>query len=336
MPTITVYGQDIEVGEGFDKLSPEQQQSMVNQIAKETGLGKTERFLQNVTPQGPISGLISLMRLSGQAIRGQAPQLMTEEGQASAVPSAVEGALFSPGARAFARPIRAFGASPIEATGTRGVRTYEPPPGRPWEYQSPMAPEPPPQISAPPLKPGLTPDEARFLRGAGLATERVKAESMAAKSQEAPYAPAGYEEPTAPSSLLPSQVAKEFGAVYKGVQLREKLNPESATNLSSREAALNKASQPHLREIFKIGSRSPEVASVVDKAFEQSTLSNAIRDPGKAASLAAWMGVYERAAKANFSPQAQASLALATRNLNNNLGTNLTIKDILGGSGGKP
>ena len=53
--------------------------------------------------------------------------------------------------------------------------------------------------------------------------------------------------------------------------------------------------------------------------------------PGKAASVANWVRVYERAARAKFSPEAKASLDLATRNLNNNLGTDLTLSDVLKG-----
>ena len=129
--------------------------------------------------------------------------------------------------------------------------------------------------------------------------------------------------------MLPAQTVKEFGAVMKGMQLKDRLNPESATNLSAREQALEASIRPHLRDIETVTRRNPAPMQALEAAVP--SLSEAVSTPGKAASVANWVRVYERAARAKFTPQAKASLGLATRNLNHNLGLDLSLDDLLGG-----
>jgi hypothetical protein len=163
---------------------------------------------------------------------------------------------------------------------------------------------------------------------------------MQARGEVQPYEP--YPSPTIqvppeagqvppPSSLLSPQQAREFAAVRKGVELKERLNPASAQNLSAREQALQTALQPHINTILGVGRRTQAPITALESAVPENVLSGALQEPPKAASIANWLRVYEAAARGKFSPQAKASLDLATRNLNNNLGTDLTLKDVLGG-----
>lgn len=98
---------------------------------------------------------------------------------------------------------------------------------------------------------------------------------------------------------------------------------------SSRNRAMAAAIRPHINSIEAVTRRTTAPLQALQSALP--SLEGALSTPGKAASVANWMRVYERAARAKFTPQAKASLDLATRNLNNNLGTDLSLGDILGG-----
>jgi hypothetical protein len=52
MPTLEIYGRRVEVGKEFDKLTPEQQQQTVNEIASQMGLtGRAAQGEQDTGPQ---------------------------------------------------------------------------------------------------------------------------------------------------------------------------------------------------------------------------------------------------------------------------------------------
>src|SRR5262245_31843962 len=224
-----------------------------------------------------------------------------------------------------------------------------------WSYRAPP-PEPPPQLTS-----RLSYEEARAAR---VQEERVKARQMRAEMEaneiqvpeqrlltQQPWrewrAPGVSEPPSIPtirvppeggqvpppSQLLPPQLVREFGAVRKGMELRERLNPASQQNLSvaeqNRATALEAALRPHLNSIEGVNRRTNVPMATLESLIP--SVSEALSTPAKAASVANWMRVYERAARAKFTPQAKASLDLATKNLNNNLGTDITIGEVLGG-----
>jgi hypothetical protein len=113
------------------------------------------------------------------------------------------------------------------------------------------------------------------------------------------------------------------------VELKDRLNPESPSNLSAKEQAMQSAIEPHIKSINTVTARTTAPIAALEAALP--SMKGALSTPGKAASVANWVRVYERAARAKFSPEAKASLDLATRNLNNNLGTDLTLSDVLKG-----
>jgi hypothetical protein len=99
MPSLTIGDRRVTVGDDFLKLSPEQQSATVEEISKSfsapsepsKGLSnKASNFFNNVTPEGPISGVLALMRLAGQAKKGQV-DLTSDEGINRAIPTVVEG-----------------------------------------------------------------------------------------------------------------------------------------------------------------------------------------------------------------------------------------------------
>jgi hypothetical protein len=264
---------------------------------------KTERFLENVTPQGPISGLIALIRTSSQAAKGQRPDLLTNpEG---AIPEAVQGGA-------------------VAGTGLR------PRLGRPTP-EAPPVPEPAPlQLTS-----RLSPQEAHAIaRAEKLAPARLEAKQVAQRLRDTGQMPPESSGPpievsgptSAPYNLPSAQTVREMGAVQKGIALRDKLNPASEQNVTARDQAILSALRPHIKTIM---GRSEASVAALESALPQDVLTQALSQPPKAASIANWLQVYERAARGKFSPQAKASLELATKNLNNNLGTDLTIKDIL-------
>lgn len=284
---------------------------------------KTERFLGNVTPQGPISGIISLMRTAGQAAQGQRPDLLTSpEG---AIPEAVQGMVGATGPR-FAGAMQ-VGKGRLAPYGAESYPTYRHIP------QSGLPPPEPTLLLTSRLSPA---EAAAVLRAEKVAAARQQATEMSQRLRDTGQMPpetsgppiemGGPVTPPPPESpLLPSQLVKEFGAVRKGVELKERLNPSSAQNLSAKEAAMQAAIRPHVKSIEAVTQRTQAPIAALEAALP--SLSEAVSTPGKAASVANWVRVYERAARAKFTPQAKASLDLATRNLNNNLGTDLTLKD---------
>ncbi len=308
----------------------------------DAGVGeKIGRFLENVQPHGPISGLIALGRTAGEAAQGRRPDLLTEQGIESAIPEAVSAAVPGPG----------LGGANIGWTVAR-YRGIEP-----LARDIPKFPQPQPRVpSAPPLAgpklltSRLSPEEAasaaRNIRNqqdyaAGLARESAGGLPTARDIElgiqrpiqvqpEAGQAPSTTPAPTPPpSQLLPSQTVKEFSAVRKGVELRDRLNPGSPENLSGQQRALEGALRPHISSILATGQRSQIPVAALEAAVPENLLSEALSSPPKAASIANWMRVYERALRSKMTPQAKASLDLATRNLNNNLGTDLGLGDIL-------
>lgn len=278
---------------------------------------KAARVFQNVKPEGPISGLLSLIRTAGQAAKGQRPDLLVNpEG---AIPEAVQGAVAGTGARAVGTMAR----TPRYSPRAEPAPTYKPP-------QEPLQ-----------LTSRLSPEEAGAqVRSEKLAAAQQEAKRVAqglrdtgqmpAESSGAPIEMGGpVTSPPPPSPLLPAQLVREFGAVRKGVELKERLNPGSEQNLSAKEKAMQAAIRPHIESINTVGQRSQAPIAALEAALP--SMSEALSTPGKAASVANWVRVYERAARAKFTSQAKASLDLATRNLNNNLGTDLTLKDVLRG-----
>lgn len=264
---------------------------------------KLQRFLKNVTPEGPISGIIGLARTAGEAAQGQRPDLMTNP--ENAIPEAVQGGVPATGPR----PALGGGIEGIARGATR-----------------PRPPEPP---VPPPAR-----DYASELAAARLEAKRV-AQGMRDSGTMPPESSGPTIELPGPvtkppeSQLLPAQVVKETRAVLKGMELKDRLNPNSPSNLTARQQALEAAIRPHLREIEAVGKRTDAPMAALEAAVP--SLSEAVSTPGKAASVANWVRVYERAARAKFSEQAKASLGLATKNLNNNLGLDLTLDDFLKG-----
>jgi hypothetical protein len=269
---------------------------------------KVSRFLEKVTPEGPISGVLSLMRTAGQAVQGQRPDLLTQpEG---AIPEAVQGM--------------------VAGTGSRGVgqapRIFSRLPEAPSEPVSPA----PLQLT---YQPKIGSVDREAARAAAAYNEAVakRAAAQYPLSEEPIIPPTRPGQTPPPSPLLPAQTVREFGAVRRGVELREQLNPESPRNVAAREQArkqaLATAIRPHINSIEAVNRRTTAPVAALEAALPSMT--DALSTPGKAASVANWMRVYERAARAQFTPQAKASLDLATRNLNNNLGTDLTLKDVL-------
>lgn len=279
---------------------------------------KISRFLQNVTPRGPISGIIGLARTAGQAAQGQRPDLMTNP--ENAIPEAVQGAAFGPGARSLVRPIES-NAAQLRGLSGRGP-VPEPPPAGP-----PAVPPEPLQLTYQPPRKTLADVQLETKR---MAQRLRDTGQMPPESTGPPIELGGsVTPPPPPSPLLPPQLVREFGAVRKGVELRDRLNPESAPNVSAREQAVQAAIRPHLNSIEAVTRRTQAPIAALEAAVP--SLSDALSTPARAASVANWVRIYERAARANFSPQAKASLGLATKNLNNNLGTDLTLKDVLSG-----
>jgi SLT domain-containing protein len=80
-------------------------------------------------------------------------------------------------------------------------------------------------------------------------------------------------------------------------------------------------------------SEGPLVA--LSKGVPTPMLEWSLGQPGHAASIAAWSRAYERIMR-DRTPGATAQFNIATRNLNNTLGTNISPDDILGGARGKP
>ena len=304
---------------------------------------KTERFLQGFTVQGPISGLMGLVRSAGQAAQGQRPDLLTNpEG---AIPESVWGGLPLTGQRG-AGPIL-----PIEQAAAARTRAYQPPsPEAPMtsaEIAQIAPPRNPSQMGAAEFKQfqrrndlfrelGRPPTEQELVnynarRDAQLNQRELQdlqdtgskpAIEVRAQPGQTPY------------QMIPPETVKEFRAVQQGIALREALNPGSQTNISARDAAVAQALKPHINSITAVGRRTTAPEQALETNLPAGVLQDALNVPGKAASLANWMRVYERAAKAGFSPQAKASLGLATRNLNSNLGTELTLEGLLPSSGG--
>jgi hypothetical protein len=350
--------------------------------------GKVGRFLETITPEGPISGLIALIRTVGQAAQGRRPDLLiSPEG---AIPEVVQGAIAGTSARALAGPravvaprpepppapvvprqltyqpdieaqqaaklaqarleakqvagrMRAEGTMPPEASGAPIA-----PPAQPGQVPAPPPPSPllspeavrefmalrkgvelktrlnqPPPEPPPPPPPeppsSLLPSQTIREFGAVRKGVELKTELSRPPPEPPPPPPA-----PPPSSLLPSQVTREFGAVRKGVELKAKLDPSSPENISA-------ATRPHVNSILASTKRDPMSFSVLDAAIPDEVLQPALKQPAKVASIANWMRIYERASRAKFSVQAKAALEVATRNLNNNLGTKVTLEDILGG-----
>ena len=264
---------------------------------------KLQRFLKNVTPAGPISGMIGLARTAGQAAQGARPDLLTNP--ENAIPEAVWGSVAA-------------------ATGPRGTMPRSAYP----EFDAVPPREPPRQLEykGPPPKSKL--EEAQ-LEAKRVAQRLRDTGQMPPESSGPPIEMPGAVTPPPESSLLPPQLVREFGAVRKGVELKTKLNPESVANLTAKEQALQAAIAPHIRSIDAVTQRTTAPIAALEAAVP--SLSEALSTPGKAASVANWVRVYERAARAKFSPEAKASLGLATKNLNNNLGLDLTLEDVLKG-----
>jgi hypothetical protein len=277
--------------------------------------GKRDRFLQNFTVQGPVSGVMGLIRSAGQAAQGQRPDLLTNpEG---AIPEAVQGSVVA------GTGARAAGRLPIERA--MPERIY-------------------PQPSEPPSAPTSAPRQLEYrpyeATPEGMAEKLATARDQAAQMQATEHPivepsgpaiapPARYGQ--VPPQPIPESAAREARNLFKGLQTIEKLNPESMTNRAARDAAVEAAVRPHLREMQRIGKMTTGPEAALEANLPAGVKAQALADPAKAASLAQWMGVYARAERAKFSPQAKASLGLATRNLNNNLGTDLTLEGILGG-----
>jgi len=269
---------------------------------------KLQRFLKNVEPKGPISGLIGLVRTAGEAAQGQRPDLLTNP--ENAIPEAVTGALAGTSARALRAPIE-----PNAASMVRGA--------------------PPPTPRPAPLQLEYKPDQSAALAAAKSAAKRAdkqEALDFAAHwrehyTNEPPIIPEAQQGQVSP--ILPKDTIREFNAVRKGVELKDRLNPESPSNLSAKEQAMQSAIEPHIKSINTVTARTAAPIAALEAALP--SLQGALSTPGKAASVANWVRVYERAARAKFSPEAKASLDLATRNLNNNLGTDLTLSDVLKG-----
>lgn len=282
---------------------------------------KLQRFLKNVTPEGPISGVIGLMRTAGEAAHGQRPDLLTNP--ENAVPEAVTGMAAGTGARS----LRNIEGTAAALSRMGGGQEIAPPAGQLKLTHSNM-----------PVPENLARWAAE--RDEGLAQARMDAKKLTAEMANRGELPATrgglpIEMPGPPGSvppaspLLPPQLVREFGAVRKGVELKDRLNPESPSNLSARDQALASAIQPHLKAINTVASRTPAAQAALEAAIP--SMAEATSTPGKAASVANWMQVYERAARAKFSDQAKASLGLATKNLNNNLGLDLNLSDFLKG-----
>lgn len=227
-------GPEVFLPQGFKWDQPEAQPSLPQGFKwDEPGLkAKTERFLEKVTPQGPISGLISLIRTAGQAAQGQRPDLLTNpEG---AIPEVVQG-------------------SPA-AMSSRGV------PRMPSRLPEPYAPPEGPRLLPPPSPERIQAMKLEAARDAARAANRqyelrnappdvIQAGTPPGTAvSPAPLPPSAVPPQPPPSPLLPAQTVKEFGAVRKGVELSARLQALEARarlgNLSPKAmAALQRAIQ---------------------------------------------------------------------------------------------
>src|SRR5215475_13118366 len=263
---------------------------------------KTKRFLEAVTsktPTGPISGLLQLLRTSGEAPRGQV-DLLTEQGISRAIPGIVEGGILAgTGARGLARPIE---------SAARGMVRPGPEP--------PSSPLPIPEQPQGPL----------------LLTSRLTPQTAQERLVETP-----------PSELTgPLQYRRDVAAQKQRMSAerapgsvpgpyQEVLTPPAQSGQVPPTPIPMKALQPHMNSIMGVARRNPEVIQLLEAIVPGDVLGKAMSDPGKAAAIASWTQVLERAAKAKFTPVARSSLELATRNLNNNLGTDINLADLLRG-----
>lgn len=79
-----------------------------------------------------------------------------------------------------------------------------------------------------------------------------------------------------------------------------------------------------IESVVRRSTRWPEGVqdpfAALQKMFPGAEIEGAFSRPGGMASIAQWMKAYERAVRAKGGSKSMASLALATRNLNNNLG----------------
>lgn len=255
---------------------------------------KAGRFLQNVTPQGPISGLISLIRTAGQAAQGQRPDLLTNP--ENAIPEAVQGAVVGPGARALARPIEPQAAGMVRAV--------------------PMRPTEPPVSPVPtgPLR--LTGPNPETTTPAQLWAAEIAQNA----AQRARYGVQDY----GPPPIKPAEPGPITAEAPPPQPLLEAPGPARPAQVI--EGQLPAGLRPHLDTLNTIVARSPETGQALRAAIPEDILTQALSIPGKAASIAAWARAYERGLRSNFtSPQSRGALGLATRNLRNNL------KDLIGG-----
>lgn len=77
----------------------------------------------------------------------------------------------------------------------------------------------------------------------------------------------------------------------------------------------------HLDSIETVASRTPKAFQILKEAVPEGLLGGAFAEPAKAASIAKWMRAFERFERAEGGPKSRAILNIATRNLNNTIGT---------------
>lgn len=76
--------------------------------------------------------------------------------------------------------------------------------------------------------------------------------------------------------------------------------------------------------------------AVLGAVIPMAVIGRGLGKPATAASISAWARAYERVVRTNRGPQAMASFNIATRNLNNTLGTDVSPDDLLRGQNGQP